>query len=52
MIVDPWGRVLAHASDNDNIIISQLDFEMLKTVRNEMPLVNQRREDLYSLTSV
>ncbi|MGR3219051.1 MAG: carbon-nitrogen hydrolase family protein [Candidatus Anammoxibacter sp.] len=50
MIVDPWGRVLAHASDDDNIIISQLDFEILKTVRNEMPLVNQRREDLYSLT--
>lgn len=51
MILDPWGRVLAHAADKDNIIIAQLDFKTLKKIREEMPLFRQRREDLYSITS-
>ena len=50
MIVDPWGRVLVHASDSDNIIMSRLDFNILKSSRDEMPLFKQRRKDLYSIT--
>lgn len=51
MIIDPWGRELAHASDNDNIITAELDFNILDTVRREMPLFSQRRKDLYSIKS-
>lgn len=50
MILDPWGRVLAHASDDDNVIVAELDLGVLASVRSEMPLFMQRREDLYSLT--
>lgn len=51
MIIDPWGRVLSHAAEKDNIIISQLDLKTLRSVREEMPLFKQRREDLYNLSA-
>ncbi len=49
MIVDPWGRELAHAQDNDNLILAELDFDLMKKAREEMPLFKQRRVDLYSV---
>lgn len=49
MIIDPWGRELAHANENDDLIIAELDFEMQNKVREEMPLFKQRRHDLYAV---
>ncbi|KAG8750721.1 hypothetical protein FRC14_000282 [Serendipita sp. 396] len=31
------------------LAIAEIDFELLTRVRKEMPLVNQRRRDIYSL---
>jgi len=47
MIVDPWGRVLAKAKDNENVITAIIDLDMLKEVRTEIPLFEHRRTDLY-----
>jgi deaminated glutathione amidase len=44
MIVDPWGRVLARASDNgEQVIIAALDFDELAKVRRELPCLQHRR---------
>jgi predicted amidohydrolase len=47
MIVDPWGRVLAKAKDNENVITAMIDLDVLKEVRTEIPLFEHRRTDLY-----
>ncbi|MDR4505325.1 MAG: carbon-nitrogen hydrolase family protein [Candidatus Scalindua sp.] len=47
MIVDPWGRVLAEAEDDENIICAEIDLAVLDTVRAEIPTFNHRRIDLY-----
>ncbi|MCP4264952.1 MAG: carbon-nitrogen hydrolase family protein [Candidatus Brocadiaceae bacterium] len=47
MIVDPWGRVLAKAKDNENVITAMVDLDILKEVRTEIPLFEHRRTDLY-----
>ncbi len=47
MIVDPWGRVLAQAEDNENVITAEIDFNLLDDVRAEVPLFEHRRTDLY-----
>ena len=47
MIVDPWGRVLAKAEDNENIITAEIDLDLLNEVRTEIPLLEHRRTDLY-----
>jgi predicted amidohydrolase len=44
MIVDPWGRVLARASDSgEEVIVASLDFDELARVRRELPCLKHRR---------
>jgi predicted amidohydrolase len=43
MIVDPWGRVLARASDMEGVVLAPVDLEYLERVRRELPsLANAR----------
>ncbi|RMH58094.1 MAG: carbon-nitrogen hydrolase family protein [Candidatus Hydrogenedentota bacterium] len=51
MIVDPWGRILASASgDEDAILTAELDRETLERVRREMPVLQHRRPSAYRLS--
>ncbi len=46
MIVDPWGRVLAEASDGEDVITADLDFALLAEVRGRLPALRHRRHDV------
>ncbi|MGH7863941.1 MAG: carbon-nitrogen hydrolase family protein [Candidatus Binataceae bacterium] len=43
MIVDPWGRVLARAADQEGVVIAPLDLEYLEQVRRELPALRHAR---------
>ncbi len=43
MIVDPWGRVLARASDMPSVIIAEIDLGYLARVRAELPALSHRK---------
>jgi predicted amidohydrolase len=43
MIVDPWGRVLARAADQEGVVIAPLDLEYLERVRRELPSLTHAR---------
>jgi predicted amidohydrolase len=43
MIVDPWGRVLARASDNEGVVIAPIDMDYLERVRRELPSLAHAR---------
>ncbi len=47
MVVDPWGRVLAKAEDDENVVFAEIDLDILDEVRTEIPLFEHRRTDLY-----
>jgi predicted amidohydrolase len=47
MIVDPWGVVIATASDEEGVVTAHLDLDLVETVRNRYPLLKQRRPELY-----
>ncbi|XP_022645976.1 nitrilase and fragile histidine triad fusion protein NitFhit-like isoform X2 [Varroa destructor] len=48
MVVDPWGGVIAQASDKTNqVIYADIDLGYLETVRQRMPVFCHRRPDLY-----
>lgn len=47
MIVDPWGLVLAMAPDAEGAIVAELDFDQLHAIRDRMPVLSHRREDVY-----
>ncbi len=43
MIVDPWGRVLARASDCPGVILAEIDLTYLAKVRAELPALSHRK---------
>jgi len=46
MIVDPWGRVLAEASDGPEVIFAEIDLAYLAKVRSELPALTHRKSFL------
>jgi len=46
-IVDPWGVVLAQASDEDTVIAAELDRAHLERIRRELPSLANRRPAAY-----
>jgi predicted amidohydrolase len=47
MIVDPWGIVLAQASDRDGHIAADLDLERQREIRASLPSLANRRPQAY-----
>lgn len=47
MVVDPWGKVIAEAGEGDEIIYATLDPEQIASIRSSIPVLAQRRFDIY-----
>jgi deaminated glutathione amidase len=48
MIVDPWGTVLAHASDEqEQVVTAELDLEAQAEIRAKLPSLANRQPDAY-----
>jgi predicted amidohydrolase len=43
MIVDPWGRVLARAADQEGVLVAPIDMDYLIRVRRELPSLTHAR---------
>lgn len=50
MIVDPWGNVIARASNYPQIITAEIDLGYVDKVRKQVFTLENRRPDVYSLT--
>lgn len=48
MIVDPWGLVIATASDRVGTVTTVVDLDLIDEVRHNYPLLEQRRPEMYS----
>ncbi len=46
-IIDPWGTVLSQASDAEEVITAEIDFDYLARVRKQLPALSGRRPDVY-----
>lgn len=46
-IIDPWGLVLATATDAETAIVAELDFDRLADVRERLPSLRHRRPEVY-----
>lgn len=55
MIVDPWGSVVAQCGDitsadgEGEFCLAEIDLKRLESVRQDMPLWEQRRTDIYPI---
>ena len=50
-ICNPWGEVIGKAEAEEGIVLSEIDLERVKTVRDQIPIRKQIRSDIYSLSS-
>jgi omega-amidase len=49
IIVDPWGEVLAEAGIDEEIIYADIQLGRIKDVRGQIPVLDNRRLDIYDL---
>jgi predicted amidohydrolase len=47
MVIDPWGVVLAQAPDGEGIAVADLDFARMEEIRERLPALRHRRDDVY-----
>jgi predicted amidohydrolase len=50
MVVDPWGEVLSQVGASEEIIYAEMNSSRIIDVRNQLPLLENRRKDIYRVT--
>lgn len=48
MVVDPWGLVIAQASDGNGVVTTDLNLNLVEDVRKRVPTLSQRRPHAYN----
>ncbi len=51
LIIDPWGTVIAQAPDRVGIIRAELDLDRVAVVRRQVPVLANRRPEVYGIQS-
>jgi predicted amidohydrolase len=46
-VIDPWGEVITELPDQVDVGMAELNFDVMKKVRTQMPINMHRRPDLY-----
>jgi predicted amidohydrolase len=47
LVVDPWGAVIAEASDGETVVVAELERSRVGEIRSHLPVLAQRRPDVY-----
>jgi len=50
-VVDPWGRVVAEADDNEGVTVVEIDPALVEQTRTEFPVLQDRLPDYSTLTT-
>ncbi len=49
IIVDPYGRTIAEAGNEEEVLIGELDMQLVEKAREEIPVYEDRKPELYEL---
>jgi deaminated glutathione amidase len=47
MVVNPWGMIISQGRDGESLVLADLDFDYMHSVREKLPALNHRRRDLF-----
>ena len=50
LVVDPWGNVIARASNYPQVITAEINLDYIEKVRKQIFTLENRRPDIYSLS--
>lgn len=48
-VIDPWGETVALAGDQEEILLADCNLEVLRNIRNTIPVFRDRRPELYNI---
>ncbi|MCL2116601.1 MAG: carbon-nitrogen hydrolase family protein [Methanobrevibacter sp.] len=49
IVCNPWGEAIAEAKYNEELIVTEIDLKEIAKIREELPMLNNRRSDIYEL---
>lgn len=49
VVTNPWGAVVNMLDEKEGVLLAELDLDYEEQVREELPLLKSRRQDMYSL---
>ena len=50
IVTDPWGRVVHQMDEKEGIMTTEIDLDYAAEVREQIPVLKQRRTDVYTLS--
>ena len=48
MIVDPWGKIVAEADDQETMLVATIDLDEVERFRQALPALRDRRPEVYA----
>lgn len=52
LIADPWGSIISRLDEKEGILIQDIDLQYIDEIRESLPLLKHRREDIYKLDTL
>ena len=52
IITSPWGDVISQMDEKTGGRLTQIDFTQVEAIRQQLPLLHHRREDVYTLAEI
>ena len=49
IVTNPWGEVITQAGEKEELVICEIDLSEIKKVREELPVLKNKRKDLYKV---
>ena len=49
IVANPWGEVMVQAGEKEELLICEIDLSEIKKVREEIPVLKNKRKDLYEV---
>ncbi|MEH7501739.1 carbon-nitrogen family hydrolase [Neobacillus drentensis] len=47
LIIDPWGEVIAEAGESEEILSAEIEMDLVKEVRRQIPIFTDRKPEFY-----
>ncbi|MDO4487507.1 MAG: carbon-nitrogen hydrolase family protein [Eubacteriales bacterium] len=49
IITSPWGDIIARLDEKEGILIQEIETEKVKSIREQLPIMKNRRMDIYNI---
>jgi omega-amidase len=47
LVIDPWGEIIAEAGDSEELLSADVNLELVKEIRKQIPVFTDRRTEFY-----